>query len=235
MDKLQCEQNCIHCAVCGHKEQFKKYFEEHISLREKSVLFDEQPKCDFYINRDDVYVLGNWKRRNEKDNGLLNNDAGCILDGNKKRRLDELKRQLNDVDENTITKDELSGEALVEQLKDEAKYYKQKRENIEKARIEKSKYNNDRYCALVNKIEELNKSLDEDKEEERTVTIDEDCDFENTKSNINNVIKKVVKDTDDLLERYRQGFNSTIINYEDLQEFLEVHTIKPIIIGFKHK
>lgn len=56
MDKLQCEQNCIHCPVCGHKEQFKKYFEEHIALREKSILFDSQPTCKFYLNKDDIEI-----------------------------------------------------------------------------------------------------------------------------------------------------------------------------------
>ena len=47
--KLQCENGCIHAQVCGHKEQWANYCKEHIKLREKSVLFDEEPKCRYYI------------------------------------------------------------------------------------------------------------------------------------------------------------------------------------------
>lgn len=48
--KLQCENGCIHAQVCGHKEQWANYCKEHIKLREKSILFDEEPNCRYYIH-----------------------------------------------------------------------------------------------------------------------------------------------------------------------------------------
>lgn len=49
--KLQCEEGCIHAQVCGHKNEWANYCKEHIKLREKSILFDEEPKCRYYINK----------------------------------------------------------------------------------------------------------------------------------------------------------------------------------------
>lgn len=48
--KLQCEEGCIHAQVCGHKTEWANYCKEHIKLREKSILFDEEPKCRYYIH-----------------------------------------------------------------------------------------------------------------------------------------------------------------------------------------
>lgn len=43
-----CEK-CLHKPVCKEIENWNKYREEHIRLREKSILFDEEPKCPYYI------------------------------------------------------------------------------------------------------------------------------------------------------------------------------------------
>ena len=48
--KLQCENGCIHAQVCGHKTEWANYCKEHIKLREKSMLFDEEPKCRYFIH-----------------------------------------------------------------------------------------------------------------------------------------------------------------------------------------
>lgn len=48
--KLQCENGCIHAQVCGHKTEWANYCKEHIKLREKSILFDVEPKCRYYIH-----------------------------------------------------------------------------------------------------------------------------------------------------------------------------------------
>lgn len=48
--KLQCENGCIHAQVCGHKTEWANYCKEHIKLREKSILFDEEPNCRYFIH-----------------------------------------------------------------------------------------------------------------------------------------------------------------------------------------
>lgn len=45
---LQCN-TCIHSIVCGHKKQWEDYCKEHIKLREKCILFDEEPNCKYYL------------------------------------------------------------------------------------------------------------------------------------------------------------------------------------------
>jgi hypothetical protein len=130
MDKLQCEQNCIHCPVCGHKEQFKKFFDEHISLRRESVLFDGQPKCQFYLNENDIErkhthdisdVYKKVKEVTEKEPIVLGSEND----------LNKLHNN-SDKDEITIAKDN----SLV---------------NLEECI--------DRYYVLKNQINELNESL----------------------------------------------------------------------------
>ncbi|MGL5151572.1 MAG: hypothetical protein ACRC7N_13495 [Clostridium sp.] len=46
--KLQCS-SCIHKQVCGHKDKWEDYVEEHIQLRKKYDLFDEDPSCKYYM------------------------------------------------------------------------------------------------------------------------------------------------------------------------------------------
>lgn len=43
-----CEK-CLHKAVCKEIENWKKYCEEHIRLRDKSILFDSEPRCPYYL------------------------------------------------------------------------------------------------------------------------------------------------------------------------------------------
>lgn len=48
---IQCENNCACRPVCKEVENWKKYCEDHIRLRERSVLFDSEPSCPYYINK----------------------------------------------------------------------------------------------------------------------------------------------------------------------------------------
>lgn len=48
---LQCENNCACKPVCKEIDNWKKYCEDHIRLRERSVLFDSEPNCPYYINK----------------------------------------------------------------------------------------------------------------------------------------------------------------------------------------
>lgn len=48
---LQCNNNCACRPVCKEVENWKKYCEDHIRLRERSVLFDSEPQCPYYINK----------------------------------------------------------------------------------------------------------------------------------------------------------------------------------------
>ena len=54
--KLQC-LSCLHEVICGHKDEWKRYCKEHIELRKKSVLFDEDPSCRYYIDKNRVEFL----------------------------------------------------------------------------------------------------------------------------------------------------------------------------------
>lgn len=51
--KVQC-QKCIHNSICGHKKEWLAYCKEHIELRKKSILFDVEPSCKYYIDEDIV-------------------------------------------------------------------------------------------------------------------------------------------------------------------------------------
>lgn len=46
---VKCE-SCGCKPVCKEIENWKKYCEDHIRLRERSVLFDSEPECPYYIN-----------------------------------------------------------------------------------------------------------------------------------------------------------------------------------------
>ena len=48
--ELQCSE-CGHSIVCGHKDAWANYCKEHIELRKKSVLFDTEPSCRYYIDK----------------------------------------------------------------------------------------------------------------------------------------------------------------------------------------
>lgn len=53
-DKQQIKIQCCECAckpICSEVENWKKYCKEHIELRKKSVLFDEDPNCRYYIDK----------------------------------------------------------------------------------------------------------------------------------------------------------------------------------------
>ena len=54
---LQCN-NCRCKPVCKEVENWSKYCEEHIKLREKSILFDKEPNCPYcigYISAERIY------------------------------------------------------------------------------------------------------------------------------------------------------------------------------------
>jgi len=38
--------------VCKEIENWERYYEEHVKLREKSILFDSEPKCPYYIENE---------------------------------------------------------------------------------------------------------------------------------------------------------------------------------------
>lgn len=48
--KLQCSK-CACSPVCGERENWERYCKEHIELRKKSVLFDVEPSCRYYIDK----------------------------------------------------------------------------------------------------------------------------------------------------------------------------------------
>ena len=48
---IQCNNNCACKPVCKEVDNWKKYCEDHIRLRERSVLFDSEPSCPYYINK----------------------------------------------------------------------------------------------------------------------------------------------------------------------------------------
>ena len=64
---------CYHNQVCGHQNQWKEYCEEHIKLREKSVLFDADPICRYYVDKDMVEIKHIHKINNS--NELVNNQV----------------------------------------------------------------------------------------------------------------------------------------------------------------
>ena len=122
--KLQCENGCIHAQVCGHKEQWANYCKEHIKLREKSILFDEEPKCRYYIhesrlkeeeqtikvNKDDL--IEKIKKSNvikNKDNEGRNpyrDDYGWHFDNDKRKVYEELAKPYKNDEINHIRDDE---------------------------------------------------------------------------------------------------------------------------------
>lgn len=55
-NSVKCD-NCLHSVVCGHKEKWEEYVKEHIKLREKYSLFDEEPECKYYLTSIKQY---NW-------------------------------------------------------------------------------------------------------------------------------------------------------------------------------
>lgn len=54
--KLQCSK-CVCSPVCSEKDNWRRYCKEHIELRKKSVLFDEDPSCRYYIDKNRVEFL----------------------------------------------------------------------------------------------------------------------------------------------------------------------------------
>lgn len=118
---------CYHNQVCGHQNQWKKYCEEHIKLREKSVLFDADPICRYYVDKDMVEIKHIHKINNS--NELANN------------QVDDMKIRAY----RSLTKDS----------KGRDKYFKENKKE-EKKPLDKSKifyYETPNDCNFINKDE----------------------------------------------------------------------------------
>lgn len=121
--KLQCDNGCIHAQVCGHKEQWANYCKEHIKLREKSILFDEEPKCRYYIHenrlkenelvtkadKDDLVEKikrsKEVRKRDSEDRKPYKDDYAWHFDKNKRKAYEELAKPYKKDEVNHIRDD----------------------------------------------------------------------------------------------------------------------------------
>lgn len=47
---IECKE-CACLPVCKEVDNYKEYKDQYLGLRNKSSLFDEDPKCPYYINK----------------------------------------------------------------------------------------------------------------------------------------------------------------------------------------
>lgn len=143
--KLQCG-SCGHSIVCGHKNAWANYCKEHIELRKKSVLFDVEPSCRYYI---DKKVLA---KKEEKTKEIKVDKVKID-----KSVLDKLKKQplvyTTPVDD--IFNDDLRWNFSNKKVKTENGWeYKDEELNhiVEDTTSKKRKLNEDEFVALLSKI-----------------------------------------------------------------------------------
>lgn len=90
--KTDCEK-CLHKPVCKEIENWKIYCEEHIRLREKSILFDSQPRCPYYLEQKKSGLFDNMKSPKEPKYGIRNIE---FEDGRKSIPCNELTKDKTD-------------------------------------------------------------------------------------------------------------------------------------------
>ena len=143
--KLQCS-SCLHDVICGHRDEWKRYCKEHIELRKKSVLFDEDPSCRYYIDKS---VL---EKKEEKPKEIKVDKVKID-----KKILDNFKKQplIYTRPENDIFNDDLRWNFSNKKVKTENGWeYKDEELNhiVEDTTSKKRKLNEDEFVALLSKI-----------------------------------------------------------------------------------
>lgn len=147
-DKQQIKLQCSKCAcspVCSEKDNWRRYCKEHIELRKKSVLFDVEPNCRYYIDKS---VLEKKEKPKEIKVDKVKIDENV---------LDKLKKQplvyTTPVDD--IFNDDLRWNFSNKKVKTENGWeYKDKELNhiVEDTTSKKRKLNEDEFVALLSKI-----------------------------------------------------------------------------------